>query len=1135
MAEETSGSRMFALMAPNDIERFLDKLGTHRTDIMSRRRQLEEILPADSPEFRLNAITAQNLDLTLTQLNKIINKPEGFPDAQGRQKPYTSHGNIQEAASFIEETLEDYLNLPFNAEKAAKDNEMMERARYAVPGPDGSISRGPYLYDRFRALQTGTIRIYSDETGGKLREPDITTFLDPSGNVESVGTVFSAPSSSIQQYEDFPYPEDDPTRDYELNRALLEKAQREPVSDWSKPGSLAGARIYEPQSNLVFEQLRRWDPYADVSEEMRQRSVQKQIELQYGLNPTTGLETIPSQPPTPVAPLNNALRPSSQRLTRPDGLADGGPVLADRTPLLPSDPLFIQDDLGYSPEVLSDMQAADVTNYTGIFPPSYEGNFITQDIISPLLKPWFRREEIRPEEFQEDLEQRGLRINPRTGMPELTSTVEVVPGEYGPIERGGGITGLLSSGILNFLKAKNFLSTPEGREQAATMAQELPGQLTQAGQDYMGQQMDMADRGLQETYDPETGEMVDFNVPLTVAEAMVGTGVAQPAVQLQRGEFIAPMVQKVKGGVQLPVSPYKKAYLEDYRKAMQEQGDQTHPFNLAFGEFSEKDLEGVLKKIEKYYRDEAGTPSDPIRAMLLRGDLEPQLGTYGWRSDSFLDIDPMGPHNFQLTQRNVPGIPPSLLTGIRQQADLADEIIVLQNQLRKLDETRGPADMGLPHEGYRNAEDLAQARSLQNQITKLSEKDTALTQQTADRQFFDRVYDEALPIEGSLLIDMPGESRSNIWSSDVGLFANKKRHELRQNVGDEIAQRQAQYEQLSLKFDPTQPFQGFANQAELKRYRDLALGPRFPQEAAPFSAQGAVLTQPSFDYFRQPKFDEYSDLFEEGGPMERAMYEQEILFSPQIEEVGLHGLGFLEPKTFVEHLKLLDPNKVKNMSFSQMVKAGVDANTQDVLKVLKGNKPAELAKALKKNPKLRSKINPQILLEGKGLERIIGNESGTILRLLRPEETALEGALMGHSVGWYNDPAHPTYNSNIRLGIPGGKSGFLAGKKRVYSLRDPQTGMPRATIDLAFDTETNLPLDVQQVKARANAENFSLEDRELIAAFLKQVGVKSETSISEKNDIGLYLRDVFDEQRYAEGGIVSLANGGAVEHGIVTL
>jgi hypothetical protein len=104
----------------------------------------------------------------------------------------------------------------------------------------------------------------------------------------------------------------------------------------------------------------------------------------------------------------------------------------------------------------------------------------------------------------------------------------------------------------------------------------------------------------------------------------------------------------------------------------------------------------------------------------------------------------------------------------------------------------------------------------------------------------------------------------------------------------------------------------------------------------------------------------------------------------------------------------------------------------------------------------------------------------------------------------------------------------------VYSLRDPQTGLPRATIDLAFDTETNLPLDVQQVKGIKNSQALSNEDLDLIASFLKELGVNRKTQISEGNNIGLYLEDVFADT-YAEGGIVSLANGGAVEHGVVTL
>ena len=771
---------------------------------------------------------------------------------------------------------------------------------------------------------------------------------------------------------------------------------------------------------------------------------------------------------------------------------------------------------------------ADPKNYTGIFPPSYGGNPITQSLISPLLSPFLRREEIRPEEIQEVAE-RELGLNPQTGMPEFTSTVEVVPGEYGPIEGGGGITGLLTSGVLNFLKAKNFLSTPEGREQAATIAQELPGQLTQAGQDYVSQQMDMADRGLQEAYDPETGEMVDFNVPLTVAEAMIGTGVAQPAVQLQRGEFISPMVQKVKGGTQLNV---RSNYLLDYKKEM----EKVPKLNTSV---SSEDREGILKKIEKYFTNEAGTPNDPIRAMLLRGDLTSELGR---GTDSFENIDPFEDYPYYM--RGTPALTPSLPGEIRREADRADQIIALQNQLRTLDETRGPADMGLPHEGYRNVEDLTQVRSLQNQITQLAEQDTGLTQQTMARQLFDKQYDDALPISGTLLTDVPERDLDVYERKDVKY---EKVKGVKENIGEELKERQAQYEQMSRKFDPnipkaflTQPFQGFNNQAELERYRDLALGPRFPQEIAPFVGVDADIyaSTPNYLIDRVGTLDDEEavrQLFKNDQSIRRAMDNDEILYSPTVRRTETGGLGFMEPGTFMENVSLLDPKKIKNMSFPQMVKAGREAQLKNITELTTGDKPAELAAAIIKTPNIRKQIKPQVLLQSKGLETMMTGDNGIIFRLLRPEDTALEGAVMEHSVGRYNNPlVYPDYNENRYLGVKGGRQGFLEGVKRVYSLRDSATGRPRITIDLSFDTSTNRPLEVHQIKGFDNDDKISPEDQDLLFSFLKNVGVGYETVVRENNAIGQAVSSLF-ARPYAEGGIVSLANGGPAEHGIVTL
>ena len=758
-------------------------------------------------------------------------------------------------------------------------------------------------------------------------------------------------------------------------------------------------------------------------------------------------------------------------------------LVADRTPLLPNDPLFIQDDLGYSPEVLSDMQAADVTQGIG----SLNTPSVDVDYLKLLLE--------------------GAKAIPSTVYDYATTTS---PKEF--VEDVGQFGSMMVEGIkeepVSFL-AETFIP-PYGAYVGARDAKTMLEQAAEA----------------EATGDTEAAER--FKQLAALSASSVIPGVRAPDFDIPP---LMGMVQKVKGGAQIPTVLSGNDYLKEYKKVMRETGDPSRPLDLATGKFSAEDNQAILNKIEKYFRDDAGTPSDPIRAMILRGDLEIKP------EEIFEDMDL--DTGFQNFLRNAPAIPPSVISGIQQQADLANEIIVLQNQLRKLNETRGPDGMGLPHEGYRSVEDLAQARSLQNQIAKLNEKETALTRQTADRQFFDREYDAAMPFEGAVIIDEPGKINRDYYSSEMGALKDSKKMELRKNIEDELAQRKTQYEQMAQKFDPTQPFQGFANQAELEQYRDLALGPRFPEEAAPFSSLYADFRAPSMDYFRQdPSFTpEYDDLFQPGGPMDRAMYEQEILYAPlaKMNNLKSQGLGFLHPEIFIENLQLLDPKKVKNMSFPQMVKAGVEAQNNLLIEIFKGDRPEKLAAALRKNPGLVKKIKPQILLEGKGLETMMRSETGTIVRLLRPEETELEGFLMKHSVGGYNNEViYPNYNENFTFNIPGGKPSFLKGEKRVYSLRDPQTGLPRATIDLAFDTETNLPLDVQQVKGIKNSGALSNEDLDLIASFLKELGVNRKTQISEGNNIGLYLEDVFADT-YAEGGIVSLANGGAVEHGVVTL
>ena len=297
-----------APMSKREMDKFLDKLGTHRTDIFSRMQELEEGLPSDSPEYRLNRITAQNLDLSLTYLSDALKKewygrgrPEIPTDPQikitrgqiaairagelDEFNYYAEDSSFQEALKNAKKSLEEYLTLPFSRGNLDVLNLELEHDREKLPThTEGSttspLSPGPYPYDRFEALQRGTERTYSDETGRRLSYP----WASP--NRRSEEDRAERPDRE-QQYLDFPYPEDDPQRDYELNRRLLGKRYREPL-----PGSRLQERMgfpppelrWDPYSgnpkegNALFEQLRRWDPYAEVSPEMRDLSVSEQME-----------------------------------------------------------------------------------------------------------------------------------------------------------------------------------------------------------------------------------------------------------------------------------------------------------------------------------------------------------------------------------------------------------------------------------------------------------------------------------------------------------------------------------------------------------------------------------------------------------------------------------------------------------------------------------------------------------------------------------------------------------------------------------------------------------------------------------------------------------------------------------------
>jgi hypothetical protein len=220
-------------------------------------------------------------------------------------------------------------------------------------------------------------------------------------------------------------------------------------------------------------------------------------------------------------------------------------------------------------------------------------------------------------------------------------------------------------------------------------------------------------------------------------------------------------------------------------------------------------------------------------------------------------------------------------------------------------------------------------------------------------------------------------------------------------------------------------------------------------------------------------------------------------------------------------------------------------------------------------------------LKFEGLEEIVITGDKSWYRITQPEYTLLEGKMMGHSVGGYANQA-------TSYGQLGGYDSFIDGDARVYTLRDRNTGNPTITVEVDFSKDKPR---VNQIKAPLNKSpddpELGLEDvfTDLFALFEKldvdvyegrggaysfirayrdrtpddPIGEISRAEINapepppiddvipDERRISSLFGEMFgarrrprpddppDDDNFAEGGIVSLANGGKVEHGIVTL
>jgi len=392
-------------------------------------------------------------------------------------------------------------------------------------------------------------------------------------------------------------------------------------------------------------------------------------------------------------------------------------------------------------ESKTDLGAAD-PEYTTIFPGSEYSTL--SNYFGTLWRPFLRREILKEEETREVAE-RTIGINPETGMPETMHTIETIPGEYGPIELSDWPTSMeiIHFGIENWLKSKAFLSTPEGREQALDIAQQLPGQAIGGAKDYITQQVGMADRGYQETYDPETGEIKDFNIPQIAAEIMAGS-LLRPAVPLANNEFLAGMAVKGKGGVferatkegSAMTKPRLDSLLDNYATELQEQG------------FEGPDIANMIKKAETYFTRDFGTSQDPLRLMLREGRMKPTIDE-GWAK---LALTAPGLREWQAR----------VARGDYATMSYMDR---LQEEMMALEIRRAPEGQLVETGGFDSSVDWEEFKSLRNKLDRLIEQTggrTTLESPTEAMIDVENIYDQATGLKATIYQDEPLNPVTNL-------------------------------------------------------------------------------------------------------------------------------------------------------------------------------------------------------------------------------------------------------------------------------------------------------------------------------------------------------------------------------------
>ena len=188
----------------------------------------------------------------------------------------------------------------------------------------------------------------------------------------------------------------------------------------------------------------------------------------------------------------------------------------------------------------------------------------------------------------------------------------------------------------------------------------------------------------------------------------------------------------------------------------------------------------------------------------------------------------------------------------------------------------------------------------------------------------------------------------------------------------------------------------------------------------------------------------------ENPAFQRALEEGEAIYDIYPYGLSRSSLDVILPEETIQGIMTLSPEKLKNMSFPDIIaNAQKSVEAKDLKTIRDFSREVETQRLNQLETSPATAISVQQILEGplpepkflleKGVDKVVDVGNDSWFKITNPLYTELEGALMDHSVGGYAEPGK--YNLGGRRAIESGRAG-------VFSLRNNQTGRPRVTVEI---------------------------------------------------------------------------------------